>query len=59
MRGHSTAHWSGCGPERVLHRHRGGPDGIRLGMSPASTSFAEVAEGLLLIDAELERAGRD
>ncbi|QQB63751.1 hypothetical protein I6I18_12250 [Kytococcus sedentarius] len=34
------------------------PDGVRLGMSPASTSFAEVAEGLLLVDAELERAGR-
>ncbi|ACV05303.1 aminotransferase class V-fold PLP-dependent enzyme [Kytococcus sedentarius] len=34
------------------------PDGVRLGMSPASTSFAEVAEGLLLLDAELERAGR-
>ena len=30
------------------------PDGIRIGMSPLSTSFAEVAEGLLVIDRLLE-----
>lgn len=32
------------------------PDGIRIGMSPLSTSFAEVAEGLLVLDGLL--AGR-
>ncbi|SNC64422.1 Kynureninase [Kytococcus aerolatus] len=32
------------------------PDGIRIGMSPLSTSFAEVAEGLLVLDRLLEGA---
>ena len=30
------------------------PGGIRIGMSPLSTSFGEVAEGLLVIDRLLE-----
>jgi kynureninase len=32
------------------------PDGIRLGLSPLSTSFAEVWRGIAAIRAELERA---
>ena len=32
------------------------PDGIRIGMSPLSTSFADVAEGLLVLDRLLEGA---
>jgi kynureninase len=32
------------------------PDGIRLGLSPLSTSFEEVRRGIAAIRAELERA---